>query len=359
MKKKLIAVAVAGLLAAPFAQAQTANVTMYGVLNMDLEFTSSANSKNLGKLNRVNSNQSRIGVKGSESLGGGLNAIFQIESQFDETGGTSAGSGLSSRDTFVGLEGGWGKVRLGNMLTPYKDMDGIFGNTPTFATSILHLGALWGQWGESKAGGAFGKRMGNSVRYDTPNISGFTGALQYSTDEAEQHGWVGSAGLVYNNAGLQVGVAYETNRDFRGDNTEDQAFTVAAGYDFGVVRPALVYEYIEYENGNANLKRHLYGGSLTVPLGPGKLYGAFLYADKGKGTANMTLGRLRVGDDTEAMQYEISYTYPLSKRTSVYAGYVMVDNKDNANYTFSHGRNNNTGLGVDQQGLIFGMAHFF
>ncbi len=357
MKKKLVAVAVAGLLAAPLAQAQTANVTMYGVLNMDLEFTSSASSKDLGELNRVNSNQSRIGVRGSESLGGGLNAIFQIESQFNDQGQ----GGLSDRDTFVGLEGAWGKVRLGNMLTPYKDMDAIFGNAPTFMTSILHTGALWGQWGESKANGGFGKRMGSSIRYDTPKISGFTGALQYSTDETEDNGWVGGASIVYNNAGLQVGLAYETNQDYRNGNSEDQAFTVAAGYDFGIVRPALVYEYIQYKDNGPNaakLKRHLYGGSLTVPIGPGKLYGAFIYADKGKGDEGTSLGRLSYGDDTEAYMYEVSYTYPLSKRTSVYAGYVMIDNEKNANYTFSHHRNANGG-GIDQQGLIFGMAHFF
>ncbi len=362
MKKKLVAVAVAGLLAAPFAQAQTANVTMYGILNMDLEFTSSANSKNLGKLNRVSSNASRIGVRGSESLGGGLNAIFQIESQFTENGGGT----LSSRDTFVGLEGGWGKVRLGNMLTPYDQSHAIFGNAPTFTQSILQTGALWGQYGEGKAEGGFGKRMGNSVRYDTPNISGFTGALQYSTDETENHGWVGGAGLFYNNAGLQAGAVFELNQDVRNTDSKDYAFTLTAGYDFGVIRPALVYEYIEYKNNNggAKLKRHLYGGSLTAPLGPGKLYGAFIYADKGKGTSGTCtntdrIGALCYGDDTEAMQYEISYTYPLSKRTSVYAGYVMVDNKENANYTFSSNPIGGNQPGVDQQGIVFGMTHFF
>ncbi|MDR1529361.1 MAG: porin [Burkholderiales bacterium] len=354
MKKKLVAVAIAGLLAAPLAQAQTANVTLYGVLNMDLDFVSSAAEKDLGKLNRVTSNQSRLGFRGSESLGGGLKAIFQIESEFNESG---AGA-LSSRDTFVGLEGGWGKVRLGNMLTPYNDAHAVFGNAPTYLAGILHTGALWAQWGNGKAAGGFAKRLGSSIRYDTPNISGFTGAVQYSTDETVNHGWVGGLGAAYKNAGLQLAVVYETNQDFRNANSEDQAFTVTGGYDFGIVRPALVYEYIEYKDGSAKLKRHLYGGSLTVPLGPGKLYGALIYADKGKGAAGKCIARLCEGSDTEAMQYEISYTYPLSKRTSVYAGYVAVDNENNSNYTFAQHGNAN-GKGVDQQGLVFGIAHFF
>lgn len=89
MNKKLVAVAVAGLLAAPFAaQAQTANVTLYGRLNLTMEAVSGSKiDPNLpvtaGPVNRtiyrVSSNSSRLGVRGSESLGGGLSAIFQIE----------------------------------------------------------------------------------------------------------------------------------------------------------------------------------------------------------------------------------------------------------------------------------------
>ena len=90
MNKKLVAVAVAGVLAAPLAaQAQTANVTLYGRLNLTMEAvkgdavdpnlpaTASAQNRTVY---RVNSNSSRLGVRGSEALGGGLSAIFQIES---------------------------------------------------------------------------------------------------------------------------------------------------------------------------------------------------------------------------------------------------------------------------------------
>src|SRR5438034_6837524 len=86
MNKKLVAVAVAGVLAAPLAaQAQTANVTLYGRLNIDYELVNgrqvpdaSGNQAN-PTVSRLSSNSSRLGVRGTESLGGGLNAIFQIE----------------------------------------------------------------------------------------------------------------------------------------------------------------------------------------------------------------------------------------------------------------------------------------
>src|ERR1700675_3301816 len=109
MNKKLLAIAIAGVVAAPLAQAQTANVTLYGRLNMDAEVilqakqdTAVTPSQGPLKQNiyRVSSNSSRLGVRGTESLGGGLNAIFQIENS------VNAGSGggvTSSRETFAGL----------------------------------------------------------------------------------------------------------------------------------------------------------------------------------------------------------------------------------------------------------------
>src|SRR5215211_7202599 len=101
MNKKLLAIAIAGVLAAPLAQAQTASVVLYGRLNVDTEViinqkqdTTPAIKQNIY---RVSSNSSRFGMRGTESLGGGLNAIFQIESSIvaDNSGGTLAG-----RETF-------------------------------------------------------------------------------------------------------------------------------------------------------------------------------------------------------------------------------------------------------------------
>ena len=111
MNKKLVAVAIAGLLVAPLAQAQTANVTLYGRVNLDLEFVNGqqTNGSNPNQY-RVSSNSSRFGLRGTESLGGGLNAIFQVENSLtaDNSGGTLAG-----RDTFIGLQGGWGTFKIG------------------------------------------------------------------------------------------------------------------------------------------------------------------------------------------------------------------------------------------------------
>src|ERR1700682_1414331 len=105
MNKKLVVLAVAGAFASPLAvQAQTANVTLYGRVNMALEFDKGEQADGSNPtVNRVSSNSSRFGMRGTESLGGGLNAIFQIESNVSGDNGNSSRHGIASRETFVGL----------------------------------------------------------------------------------------------------------------------------------------------------------------------------------------------------------------------------------------------------------------
>lgn len=327
MKKKALILTTIALATSAMC-AQATNVTIYGHLNLNVDFVSSATNGSLGKIHRVSSNVSRIGFKGTEPLGGGLNAIFQVESQLPAAG-DGGGGPWGSRDTWLGLQGNWGTVRFGYMLTPYNNIHGYFGNAPTYLASILRTGALWAQVGPSKANGSFDARLENAIRYDSPKIGGFQWMALYSTDEApSDHGWVGSLGLFYDNAGLQVGLAYETNQGYRAKNANDQALTIAAAYNFGSIRPALVYEYLEYEVNGGKLKRDLFGGSVTMPIGPGKLYGAILHANKGTGAP---VGALRAGNKTDATLYEVSYSYDLSKRTMAYVGYIYIDNNDNAN----------------------------
>ncbi len=125
MNKKLVALAVAGACALPLtAQAQTANVTLYGRINMDAEViinqkqdTSTASQQIKGNYYRVSSNSSRVGVRGDENLGGGLHAIFQVEERYDSSNSSNV---TMSGDTYVGLQGGWGTLKIGYYLIPVR-----------------------------------------------------------------------------------------------------------------------------------------------------------------------------------------------------------------------------------------------
>lgn len=382
MNKKLVAVAVAGVLAAPLAaQAQTANVTLYGRLNLTMEAVSGRTTDpnlpaNAAPVNRtvyrVSSNSSRLGVRGSEALGGGLSAIFQIESNVSaDTGGGL----LGTRETFVGLQGSWGTFKIGNFLAPYDDIHPIFGNVPTLTTSILSTAALWAQGSQSKGNGGFDARLGNSIRYDSPRIAGFLGSFQLSTldgstgqggvvygDQAteKRHAYVMSMGGYYTNGPFQAGIAYETNQKVRGQALDDNALSVAANWNFGVVKIGGVYERLDYDTPTGSLTRNFYGISGTVPIGPGELYAFWGQADDGKGGAanGTTVGQLTKGGGTGATQWEISYTYALSKRTLAYTGFVQTANDTNAAYNF----NINPYAVVkdaNASGFVVGLVHFF
>jgi len=403
MNKKLVALAVGGAFALPLAaQAQTANVTLYGRLNLDFEFVrgktcaaatrdvtgapGTAAGCNVGlptestqntTVNRLSSNSSRLGVRGTESLGGGLNAIFQIESSIN--GDTTAG-GLGNRETFVGLQGSWGKFTAGNFLAPEDDLHPIFGNAPTLTTSIFSTAALWAQGPLSKAQGGFDARLGNNLRYDSPNWSGFTAALQYSTRDSSgttgdnagdhpselRHANVIGGNVIYANGPWNAGIAFERNHKVRGPDFNDTDWTITGAYDFGTImqgfglRLAGVYEKTKYDTATGDLKRDFWGVSGTIPVGGGKVYLFYGRAGEGKGgAANGTaIGGLVKGPDSKSAQWEATYSYSLSPRTLLYTGYVRLNNQANARYQF-----NINGYpiapGGKPAGLGFGMVHFF
>jgi len=412
MNKKLVALAVAGAFALPLAaQAQTANVTLYGRINIDTEViinakqdTSTPSQQVKGNYYRVASNSSRLGVRGTESLGGGTNAIFQIEERFDAS---SASTVTNGGDSFVGLQGGWGTLKIGYFLTPYDDIGPIFGDVPTLITGIFGTSAVWsntGWSGNNQPGGAFDDRVGNTVRYDSPNLSGFTFSGQVSgmdvsgnadggdLTQQRRHAAIYSMNVLYNNGPFQAGFAYEAHDktrapNFQGQSTQDQGITAALAYTWGPVKIGAVYEQLKYKNAlqipttgafvNGDLKRNMWGISMIGNFGPGQLYAGYFGAQNGRGgapcltTAGVTscprVGAVTMGPDTKVNMYEFTYTYPLSKRTLIYGGYVMIDNEKNAAYNFHV--NQITGVctgdgavcgdSARPQGVALGMVHFW
>jgi predicted porin len=454
MNKKLVALGVASAFALPLAaQAQTANVTLYGRANVDLEWINGstcdapASQGNSGVVSgavpgnnivtacpggadsaknthnptvlRLSSNSSRFGMRGTESLGGGLNAIFQLESNVSWDSGNSSSSGIASRETFVGLQGSWGRVTVGKFLMPQDDLHPIFGNAPTLTTSILSTADVWAQGNLNKGQGGWDARTGNNIRYDTPNWSGFTAAFQLSTrddsgnttqtpyggdngDHASngRHAYVFGANLIYSNGPVQAGLSYERNKDVRQytitssaapgyagfvgcastapcyfNAHNDNDWTITGSYDFGTIwqgfglKVGAVYERTKYDTPTGDLKRDFWGVSGTVPVGGGKVYLFFGKASNGKGGAvdGETVGYVVHGSDTATKQWEITYSYSLSPRTLLYTGYVKLLNDRynpttfNINsYAISTCAFGNSDCSQGRPGgFVLGMVHFF
>lgn len=350
--------AFAALACAAPARADGVNAFIYGQLHLSLDFVAPrAPDRDPPTSFHLSSNASRFGLRGAEYVGNGLLVSWQLESGFAADTG---GGALASRESYLAIEGDFGRVKAGNFLTPYDDVLPVFGNASTLTTSILSTAALWAQGGVAKSNGGFDRRLPNSVRYDSPDFDGLQAGVQYSLGEDANDSGVLGVGATLFRGPLEAGFAYEFNRRVRGADLDDHAVTASAAWNFGVARVAGVYEYLRYETFEGTLARNFFGGSVTVPLGAGTVYAFAGRAGEGKGSPSVRIGGLTSGTDSGAWQYVVSYTYAFSPRTSVYAGFVGLDNERNAAYTFAiNPYANDSPTGLKLRGLVLGAFHFF
>ncbi|HEX6945090.1 MAG TPA: porin [Casimicrobiaceae bacterium] len=339
-------------------RADAVNATLYGQINTSIDYVvASAPDRQPPSSLQLASNNSRFGFRGAEYIGNGQLVIWQIETGFNADAG---GGIIASRETYLGVEGDWGRLRAGFFLTPYDDMSPIFGNAPTFTTSILSTAALWAQGGFPKTNGGFDRRTPNSLRFDSADLDGFQGSLQYSLGENSEGSSVFGAGMSWFNGPLETGLAYEYNHKVRGPTLDDWALTAAAAWNFGPARIGGVYERLNYQTPSGTLTRNLWGGSLTVPVGSGTVYAFAARAGEGRGPTDARVGGLTGGEDSGAWQYELSFSYPLSSRTILYTGFVGLSNERNASYIFAvnpYTEDSPTGLRL--RGFVLGAVHLF
>jgi predicted porin len=341
MKTKLLRLAVLGVLAVPAAAlAQGANVTLYGRVNLDLEYTKVSGQPTVYKL--VN-DSSRFGLRGTEELGGGLKAIFQLENSvnWDSSGGTIAG-----RESFVGLAGSMGKVQIGRKLDPLYEATWDSGPEPNHdtgnASDALFGGANNGGQPAFAYGGVF---TPNAVYYQSPTMQGFTVELEYSAlSESATPTRVGFEEVTFNydNGPLHVGTGYGYSKTANAATTNkaqyDKAWPVVAVYDFDKAIVAAGYERAWLERpGSATATRNYWRVWGKVPYGPNEFHLGYGHA-----------GSVSTQSSSGAGQWLAGYNYNLSQRTKLYAIYTRVNNDTNGRYGFlsSTPGVNNTGFGV-------------
>ncbi len=323
MKKTLIALAVAGVVAAPAAFAATSNVDVYGTIRMSLDSVDSDTAAN-EKWNVVD-RVSRIGFKGSEDLGGGLKAIWQIEQQLNSTaapltGTDSAFGNSATRNTFVGLAGGFGTVLIGRHDAPYK-MGGsadLFGDTAGDA-----------QGGSGIIGsGNFDMRVSGTVAYVSPTFSGFHFAAATVPGEvgnSANDGVMDAYSLVgvYANGPLKATLSYQDHKDLVLDETGLKA---NVAFNLGDVMLGATYEKQDNVSGTANRDKKAWMASAAYNMGNITLKAQ--YGDRNDDLNSNDLTRWTMGAD-----------YNFSKRTVVYALYNSDDANNVDEKTFSMGIN--------------------
>jgi predicted porin len=373
MNKKIIAGAIFGMLSgAVYAQS---TVTVYGLIDAGLvverqglaldPVSGLGKGKTTAKLDGGVINGSRIGFKGTEDLGGGLSALFTIESGFTGDDGQSGqGKTLFGRQSFLGLTGGFGTIKLGRF---YSVLDNTLGATDPFGLGLAgRANNLMGAAGNNAVAG-YASRFNNLAQYSTANLSGFTADVQYAFGEtagSSSKGRSWGVALNYVSGPLAIRVAQQQSNNLKSTASaagvlsatgipeyEHKATHTALGgtYDFGAAKlhaayvlnkRAVLESTTQYKSDDMLI-------GVSVPFGASKLMLSFVNKKDKSNVANYA---------ANADQLGVGYTHELSKRTTVYAAYAVIRNKGaNAVYTVG----NATGNGSGKQALNVGVRHAF
>ncbi len=356
MQKKLIALAVAGLVSVPaFAQS---SVTLYGIADMGFvrdggALSGGAKKTRTGFDSGVQSG-SRIGFKGTEDLGNGLKANFVFETGLNvDRGGLSAngstGTGFG-RQSYVGLSGGFGSITAGRQYTPQF----------VIASTVDPFG--YGLAGQVNNLAQVDARLDNLVAYATPSFGGFTGIVGYSTkhsgDEAvggkNANTPVTALAGIYANGPLLVAGNYH-KVDAPGTSNDLKRATLGLTYDLSVVKLHGYYNRSKNEGFVGGNKSNDWMLGLSAPIGKGTILASYVRRDENNAD----------GVENDANQWALGYTYALSKRTNIYTAYAKIGYKKDAKTAYDNGVSaaytvgNASAAGVGNSGFNLGVRHTF
>jgi predicted porin len=380
MKKTLVAVAALAVVGAASAQS---SVTLSGIIKGGVAETKYSNglaAATNGSNTSMADGSSRFIIGGREDLGGGLAGIFQIDTRFrmDDNGGAPTSSPLASGNTFVGLAGGFGSIRLGKLDTHYctgSDEHGVRA-TALGASSCGILGYVV----SNAAPIANASRSTNIIRYDLPStmMAGVTGGISYSTNFSGNDGAIGSAGdgkawsanIGWASGPFKLAFSYwNAKSEARGlaATADQKAWTLAGGWNFGLGTVGLTYDVSQYDTSTGGVtpvtgtaKRTAWSVPVTFGVGAGTILATYTRAGDAKGHVGAISG---TAADTGATLWSVGYDHAFSKRTSVGVSYAIMNNKANASYqlytTSALQSLPAATAGQDQKQLYVGIRHAF
>ncbi len=349
MQKKLIALAVAGVIAAPLTA--QAGVEVYGKAIVSVEATDNGGTD--GDAMTLNTNQSRIGFKGAEELDGGLTFVWQWENYVNYDtggwGGMSVDNGgadsedntlkVKARNTYVGFTGGFGTALAGRHDTPYKM---AVSNLDPFKDLVGDFNSIMGV---SQNKFKHADRLGNVLAYVSPEMGGFQFLGAYMLDETRDNVSDDALSLaaIYKVGSLKVSAGYQVanelgNTDVSGSVSDDSAMELGLGYDIGKTSLSFIYEVTDSGTMNYN------GTGIDKDTDRATVFfGAKHKIDKTTLAFSYTaVDSYGDSKDTGATQVTVGVYQKLSKKTKVYAIYTAIDNETNAKFDLY----NKTGVGT-------------
>jgi len=364
--------ALAGLAAAGTVQAQS--VTIYGMVDAGVESVSNVATAG-GRLNRMPSTTgilpSRVGFRGKEDLGGGLNAQFTLEMGFaPDTGASGQGGRLFGRQSTIGLGGDWGTVTLGRQWTmlfnSLLDADivgpavyGLGSLDPYIPNSRIDNSIAYkGKFDNLTVGATYS--LGRDTVNAGPSPAGTNCAGENGADKKACREW--SALLKYDTQNWGAAVAYDTMNGRTVGAAPDAVFGNLNSSDKSDSRLSL-NGYVKF----ADLKvaggviRRNNDASATKPKSD-LWYVAAAYPLTPVLTLDGTLAKLSYKnvDNADSTLLALRALYSLSKRTTLYAQTGWIRNQSQANVSVSSGAaGSNPALGGSQNGVMLGINHKF
>jgi predicted porin len=331
MQKKLIALAVAGLVSGA-AFAQQSNVTIYGIADVGYAYTTAKDTgpdKSYKKQHNIDSgllSPSRLGFKGVEDLGNGVSALFVLEYKLMAPD-TANGIG-GARQQLVGLTGGFGTVVAGYAQTAGFDF--------ACATSAYAGGALdvyENVGGATLLSCSESGRAGNAFAYISPAFAGVTIAYNHSrvteinntidVDNDPSDAYANLLAVKYANGPIAAQFVYAKINTLNSLDESSTEWGINGSYDAGVAKVYASYQVSDLKDplpANPQVqdnKNNKWGVSASFPIGAGAVH---------VGYAKSSLKETR--DDAKATALTVAYTHGLSKRTTAYAGYTTTTMKN-------------------------------
>lgn len=355
------ACALAGTLVGTGAAMAQTNVQIYGRMNVSLERVSSSTMEDGAEQWRVSNNRSVLGFRGSEELGRGVKAIFQIEGTVSPDTGEG---GLAQRDTRVGLDGDFGTIFLGHWGTAFVGATSVldpFYPTTAGMSSIIGNGSAPSTNNVENVA-SFDRRQANSVHYWSRPIDHFSLRITHGVSEERpangaKPSLTAVAGI-YEKGPWYVTVAHEHHEEYQGPNSNDTGTRIGAAYNFGSTRIAALAERLKFGLPGGDLERDAYLVSLTHQVGPHGLRASVLHARDAKGPVGARIGTTTSGPDSGARQATVGYEYSLSKRTTAYAYYTYLNNDRRAVRNFAI-NGLSAAPGAILRASMFGLRHIF
>ncbi len=364
MNKKLMAVAIVAALSPLAALADPSGVTLYGVVNLAAERVTGLAGD--GRASRLTDSSSRIGFRGAESLGTGLEAFFQVETLVAPEGnnGGTAPLGWASRNSGVGLRGGFGEVLAGRWDLYYDDSfavdQSLLGRSglAAFGNTIL------GFSGNNAAYAPIGSRYSNIIRYSTPNLAGFRGLAAIGSSE-DQGGKKTYLAGKYANGPIYAGLSYITVGATSANVVKNKGVKVMLGYTLpSATKIGFTHEQLKWPTvAGGEVSRNADLFTVSQNLGAVDVTASYGKAKSLSGTVTPAVGvtpAVSAPADSGAKFLQLTGAYSFSKRTLAFMSFIKVDNEARAAYNyFAGGAAPGVTAGLDPKSVQLGVHHSF